>query len=191
MAQEYYPLSENLVGSRLALFDWSGNQVVSNNQDGGGKPTSLQVDYSQFGYHRSNYSSDPKIPEWVKTIDCRVLEWAENSPARIELNQVVLSNLVTSQPSNISYNICKQIILCEISWRPFMLQKAEIDFYRKHHISLPRKHPDVRHEERMKLRPGRTLYLRDCDCCNKEMLSVYPEQSLVYCESCYVKEIYG
>ncbi|MBP7008063.1 hypothetical protein KBB05_05150 [Patescibacteria group bacterium] len=55
-----------------------------------------------------------------------------------------------------------------------MLQKAEIDFYRKHNLPLPRKHPDVRHEERMKLRPGRTLFLRTCDCCGKEMLSVYP-----------------
>lgn len=74
-----------------------------------------------------------------------------------------------------------------------MLQKAEIDFYRKHHISLPRKHPDIRHEERMKLRPGRTLYLRKCDCCSKEMLSVYDKQvgKLVYCESCYQKEVYG
>jgi hypothetical protein len=98
-----------------------------------------------------------------------------------------------------------------------MLQKAEIDFYRKHSISLPRKHPDIRHEERMKLRPGRTLYLRNCDCCGKEMLSVYDKQvrkvgkvgkvsnneelnshdlpnsptPLVYCESCYTKEIYG
>gem|GEM_PF-5576175 len=26
----------------------------------------------------------------------------------------------------------------------------------------------------MKLRPGRTLHLRTCDKCNKEMLSVYP-----------------
>lgn len=58
-----------------------------------------------------------------------------------------------------------------------MLQKAEIDFYRKHHISLPRKHPDIRHEERMKLRPGRTLYLRNCDCCGKEILSVYPVET--------------
>ena len=55
-----------------------------------------------------------------------------------------------------------------------MIQKAELEFYRKHNLPLPRKHPDVRHEERMKLRPGRTLYLRNCDQCEKEMLSVYP-----------------
>lgn len=215
VAQEYYPLSQDLVGThgnasdnqqnKIALFD--NNILYDGIDDGCAKCASLQqIDYSQFGYHRSTYSSDPKIPEWVKTIDCGQPEWAEDSPARIELNQTVLSDLATSQPSNISYDICKQIILCEVSWRPFMLQKAEIDFYRKHHISLPRKHPDIRHEERMKLRPGRTLYLRNCDCCGKEMLSVYPNDrrggyyppvhgnasdQQVYCESCYQKEIYG
>jgi hypothetical protein len=57
-----------------------------------------------------------------------------------------------------------------------MIQKAELEFYRKHNLPIPRKHPDMRHEERMKLRPGRTLYLRTCDCCGKEMLSVYAEK---------------
>ena len=180
-----------------------------------------------YGYHRSTYSSDPKIPEWVKTIDCRQPEWAEDSEQWKQLNQMIVGthgnasviNQLSWDNANIqpNYDICKQIILCEISWRPFMLQKAEIDFYRKHHIPLPRKHPDIRHEERMKLRPGRTLYLRNCDCCSKEMLSVYDKQvgklgevrevgndkelnlpnsltsptQIVYCESCYQKEIYG
>jgi hypothetical protein len=135
------------------------------------------------GYHRSTYSSDPKIPDGVKTIDCRLAEWAEDSEQWQQLNQItvgtygnasVVRDLDVCDTSQQNYDICKQIILCELSWRPFMLQKAEIDFYRKHHVSLPRKHPDVRHEERMKLRPGRNLYLRNCDCCGKEMLSVYP-----------------
>ncbi|HNG96855.1 MAG TPA: hypothetical protein PLW93_01130 [Candidatus Absconditabacterales bacterium] len=45
----------------------------------------------------------------------------------------------------------------------------------------------------MKLRPGRTLFLRNCDCCGKEMLSVYPQdhEGKVYCEECYQKEVYS
>jgi hypothetical protein len=71
-------------------------------------------------------------------------------------------------------SILNKAIICEVSWRPFRLQKAELEFYRKHKLPIPRKHPDVRHEERMKIRPGRTLYLRTCDKCKKEILSVYP-----------------
>ena len=54
-----------------------------------------------------------------------------------------------------------------------MIQKAELDFYRKMNLSLPRKHPDIRHQERMNERPAKTLFVRKCDCCDKEMLSVY------------------
>jgi hypothetical protein len=47
-------------------------------------------------------------------------------------------------------------------------------FYQKHNLPLPRKHPDVRNEERMGRRPGRTLYLRTCDKTGEKMISVYP-----------------
>jgi hypothetical protein len=189
VAQEYYPIE--IQNSKFKIKNWN-------------------IDYSQFWYHRSTYSSDPKIPDGVKTIDCRQPEWAEDSEQWKQLNQMTVgthgnvSVVGDSESIQQNYDICKQIILCELSWRPFMLQKAEIDFYRKHSIYLPRKHPDVRHEERMKLRPGRTLFLRNCDCCGKEMLSVYPvgthgnasvhsnvSEQQVYCESCYQKEIYG
>ncbi|HNG97530.1 MAG TPA: hypothetical protein PLW93_04640, partial [Candidatus Absconditabacterales bacterium] len=172
VAQEYFPLQSITDSSEgLELTD----------------PLNNSVNFGTFGYHRSTYSSDPIIPEGVKAIDCRGTEWAPESEGWKQLNETTLD------PSATNYDICKQIIVCEVSGRPFMLQKAEIDFYRKHHIPLPRKHPDIRHEERMKLRPGRTLFLRNCDCCGKEMLSVYPQdhEGKVYCEECYQKEVYG
>jgi formylmethanofuran dehydrogenase subunit E len=44
----------------------------------------------------------------------------------------------------------------------------------------------------MKLRPWRTLHLRTCDKCDKEMLSVYHKdhEGKVYCEECYTSEVY-
>jgi formylmethanofuran dehydrogenase subunit E len=85
------------------------------------------------------------------------------------------------------------VILCEVSWRPFVIQKAELDFYRKHKLTIPTKHPDIRHEERMKLRPDMMLCLSDCDCCGEKMLSVYTQddESKVYCESCYSTHAYS
>lgn len=75
----------------------------------------------------------------------------------------------------VSDDILTKAIICELSGKPFRIIKAELAFYRKHDISLPRKHPDIRHEERMKLRPGRILYLRACDSCEKGILSVYSQ----------------
>jgi formylmethanofuran dehydrogenase subunit E len=60
-------------------------------------------------------------------------------------------------------------------------------------LPLPRKHPDIRHQERLEKRPKRQLYLSTCNKCSVEMLSVYEKEytEKVYCEDCYQKEIYG
>ncbi len=98
---------------------------------------------------------------------------------------------LSSDPT--SEEILGKAILCEKTWKPFRIIKQELEFYRKHNLPLPRKHPDVRHEERIRIRPKRELHLRKCDHCNVQMLSVYDKvyQWKVYCESCYQKEIYG
>jgi len=143
-------------------------------------------------YQRQDNNYDPIIPEGAKVID-----WRQESPLT---------------PRSEEEEILNSIFICEVSWRPYRIIKQELEFYRKHHLPLPKRHPDVRHEERIKLRPWRTLYLRNCDKCNKEMLSVYqnitegserPDKGSlhisesseshqkVYCEECYTKEIYS
>lgn len=125
-------------------------------------------------YKRQDNNYDPVIPEWTRVMDWRK-EWSPSIP--LDKGEEIL----------------KSIFLCEISWRPYRIIKQELDFYRKHNLSLPKKHPDVRHEERMKLRPGRTLYLRTCDKTGQEMLSVYPPDypGKVYSEKAYQDEIFG
>ena len=120
-------------------------------------------------YKRQDNNYDPIIPEWAN---------------------VVKSDQVESLKSD--EEILKSIFICEVSERPFRIIKQELDFYRKHNLPLPRKHPDVRHEERMKLRPKRELHLRNCDKCGIEIVSVYPKEFewKVYCESCYQKDVY-
>jgi len=51
-----------------------------------------------------------------------------------------------------------------VSKKPFRIIKEELDFYRKHNLPIPRKHPDERHRERMKLRNPRKLFERICNC---------------------------
>ena len=86
----------------------------------------------------------------------------------------------------------KDVIICEVSGKPFRLIKPELEFYRKHNIPLPRRHPDVRHAERMKLRNPRKLWDRKCAKCGIDIKTTYaPEKpETVYCEECYNKEIY-
>ena len=48
--------------------------------------------------------------------------------------------------------------------KPFRIIPQELEFYRKHHLPIPRRHPDQRHLDRMKMRNPRKLYERICDC---------------------------
>jgi hypothetical protein len=69
--------------------------------------------------------------------------------------------------------ITKKIFVCRESGRPYRILKQELDFYQKHGLELPKLHPDVRHATRMTLRLERSLSMSICDCCGKEMVSVY------------------
>ncbi len=122
-------------------------------------------------YPRQDNNYDPVIPSWTKVIDRSQYE---------------------SIPED-DETILRSIFLCTVSKRPYRIIKQELDFYRKNNIAIPRRHPDIRHEQRMKLRPWRTLYLRNCDKTGEQILSVYPPEytGKVYSEKVYQSEIYS
>jgi hypothetical protein len=67
-----------------------------------------------------------------------------------------------------------------------------LDFYRKHNLPIPKRHPDQRHLDRMALRNPRKLFDRKCDKCEKDIKTTYSSDrsEIVYCEECYNKEVY-
>jgi hypothetical protein len=89
----------------------------------------------QHGYKWSDYSLDPKMPENAECI--KAGEMDDASRERLK-----------DDPE-----ITKKVFLCSVSGRPFILQKGEVAFYKKHNLPLPHKHYDIRHQERMKMRP--------------------------------------
>lgn len=121
---------------------------------------------------RRTKKQEINIPDWIEILN------TQNLPKNI---------------SDISDDILQKAIICEVSWRPFRIVKTELNFYRKNNLPIPTKHPDIRNKERVDKRPWKVLHLRMCDKCWIEMLSVYDKDSeyKVYCEKCYQKEIYG
>ncbi|EKE27949.1 MAG: hypothetical protein ACD_3C00123G0015 [uncultured bacterium (gcode 4)] len=88
--------------------------------------------------------------------------------------------------------LLRWIMKCEISSKPFRIIKQELEFYIKHNLSIPRRHPDQRHLDRMSSWGQIKLFDRTCDKCNKPIKTVYsPEKpEIVYCEECYAKVVY-
>lgn len=121
------------------------------------------------------------IPQWIAIIK------AQDLPDMIDK--------VNEKWESIGYydwSILDKAVICELTGKPFRIIKLELEFYRKHNIPLPRKHPDYRHEQRVQIRTSRKLYDRKCDKCEIDMKTPYSSDrpEIVYCEQCYNKEIY-
>jgi hypothetical protein len=89
-------------------------------------------------------------------------------------------------------DICRQILLCETTKKPFKIIPQELKFYRELGIPIPRKCPDERHKERMALRNSRRLWSRHCANCKKAIETTYAPSrpEIVYCEECYLASVY-
>lgn len=81
---------------------------------------------------------------------------------------------------------------CEISGRPFRIIPQEKAMYERFGVCLPKRCWKQRHLDRIALRNLMQLFYRACDKCGDEISTTYlpnsPEK--VYCEKCYLKEVY-
>jgi len=88
--------------------------------------------------------------------------------------------------------ILQELLACVNCGKNYRIISQELAFYRKMEIPIPRVCPDCRHHERLKRRNPRKLWKRPCGKCGKEVESTYApdREETVYCESCYLKEVY-
>ena len=109
-----------------------------------------------------------------------------------KVEKIIPANKLPENISDIPDDILNWAIECEVSKKPFRIISQELEFYRKHNISIPKRHPDIRHSERMKLRNPRKLFDRKCRKCEENFKTTYaPErEEIVICEKCYEKEVY-
>lgn len=147
---------------------------------------------SPFGYNET--LAQEHFPMEQKQAESLWFQWmTENYDPKItdQSKIVIVSDYSDSEWNEFSQtqDPLWKIFMCEISNRPFLLQKSEIAYYKTNNLPLPRKHPQVRHDLRVSQRPIRWLHLRDCALCNQDTISIYTEKdpTTVYCESCYKK----
>lgn len=147
---------------------------------------------SPFGYNETvaqeyfPLDKETALAKWCKRQDN---EYPINIP---ENAQTIKAKDIPIHIQEVADDILNKVILCEITGKPFRIIKSELEFYRKHGLSIPHKHPDQRYLERMLLRNPRKLRDRTCAKCWMDIKTTYaPERpEIVYCEACYNKEIY-
>ncbi|PID70079.1 hypothetical protein CSB37_03655 [bacterium DOLZORAL124_38_8] len=88
-------------------------------------------------------------------------------------------------------DIVNKVLECERSGKFYRIQPAELRFYRKMNLPIPRLHPDERHKDRVNLRNPRKLWQRTCADCGCKIQTTFapnrPEKIL--CEACYLKVV--
>ena len=150
------------------------------------------ISMSVFGYNETQaqiyYPIDKEKAEsqWRKRHD-------ENKEIAIPegIQAIYAKDLPNIQ--DVNDDILGKVIICEATGKPFKLIKQELDFYRKYDLPLPRKCFDQRHSERMKIKTPRKIFQRTCAKCSAEIETWYApvRKEIVYCQSCYHKEVYG
>jgi len=121
-----------------------------------------------------------------------LFNWSNYETPFPKVSKIIPADKLPDNISDIPDDILNWAIECEITKKPFRIIKQELEFYRKHNLPIPKRHPDQRHLDRMALRNPRKLFDRKCDKCSVDMKTTYSpdREELVYCEECYNKEIY-
>lgn len=88
-------------------------------------------------------------------------------------------------------SITNEILACSECGKNYKITNQELAFYIKIGVPIPRKCPDCRHEERIKLRNPQKLWKRACQNCKEELLTSYEDSKpeIIYCEKCYLEKM--
>jgi len=145
---------------------------------------------SPFAYNESIVQE--YFPLTKKEVIDKNWKWNEYETPLPIVEKVIAAPALPETIQDVPDDILQWAIECERTKRPFRITKQELDFYRRHEISVPRIHPDERHRIRIAQRNPRTLWNRSCVNCQKPIQTTYsPDRpEIIYCEECYLKEVY-
>ena len=145
---------------------------------------------SPFGYNET--VAQEYFPLSKTEAESKNFNWSDYEAPLPKVDKIIPASKLPEDIVDIPDDILNWAIECEVSKKPFRIIRQELDFYRKHNLPIPKRHPDQRHLDRMKLRNPRKLFTRNCDKCDADIQTTYaPERpETVYCEKCYNAEIY-
>ena len=149
------------------------------------------INISPFGYNET--LAHEHYPLSKKEIIEISGKWSDYIPTQSKADKIIQAQKLPHDIADIPDDILTWAIECELTKKPFRIIASELLFYRKHHLPIPRKHPNSRYVERKSLRNMRKIFARNCDSCEAEMETTYSPERLekVFCIDCYNKEIYG
>lgn len=77
---------------------------------------------------------------------------------------------------------------CQNCKQDFTITPEDFSFYEKMGVPAPTFCPQCRFQRRLMFRNNRVLYRRQCDMCQKSILSVYQSKYTLYCRECWTSD---
>ena len=200
VAQEYFPLNRSdVIPAKAEIYSkeevikrYNDSEILkSNNSNESSKSFREFID----SWSSQEWQDSLKRPVFENKTGLKkgkIFNRSNYESPKPNVDKIIPASKLPEDISDIPDDILNWAIECEVTKKPFRIIKEELDFYRKHNLPIPRRHPDQRHLDRIKLRNPRKLYDRNCDKCGKDIKTTYsPERpEIVYCEECYNKEVY-
>ncbi|HAI99013.1 TPA: hypothetical protein DCL30_05825 [Candidatus Peribacteria bacterium] len=173
--KEYRPLVEKIIEHMRKTGEW-------------GEFFPLQ--FIPFGYNQSR--AQEYFPLTKDQATARGIPWSQFESPPPDVKRIISASQLPESIAEVPDDILEWAVRCELSQRPFRIIKQELDFYRRTGLPIPRRHPDQRYLDRMAQRRPRKLSTRDCMKCGKKIETAYApgRPEIVYCEKCYLKEVY-
>ncbi len=153
------------------------------------------IQYSSFAYNESHaYNFYPLSKADVIS---RGWKWRD----QVTTSQVATLKELPDLASEVTDALSKELLQCPRCFRNYKLTAQEILVYQKASIPVPSICFYCRHQDRIAKRNPRNLWHRQCMCtqpthghtglCTTEFETSYSpdRKELVYCESCYQKEV--
>jgi len=168
--EEYFKLREKIVEHMKETGEWG---------------EFFPVTMSPFAYNET--VAQEYFPLTKEEVISRGYRWRDEDKKDYKPQTYAVPDRI----SDVNDDILNEVLACEATGKNYKIQKAELAFYRKMNLPVPRFCPDERHRRRMALRNPRKLYNRKCDQCGKEIETTYspgrPEK--IYCEGCYLESV--
>ena len=152
---------------------------------------------SPFGYNETIGADDQPLDR--PTVEKYGWKWYDIPKKDRTGNYITPLDTAQYNPEKVSKDTAAQnidtllagIIQCEKSGEPFRILKEELLFYIKHDIPIPRKHPQVRYNERIAFMNRKLLQPAHCAECGVDIQTTYnTAERKVLCENCYRKMVY-
>lgn len=141
---------------------------------------------SPFAYNES--VAMDYFPLSREEVLARGLRWRDVDEAEMKPSSYEIPDRIEDVPDE----IVDEVLACEVSGRNYRVMPAELKFYRKMGLPVPRLHFFERHRARLAKRLPYELFERKCGKCGAGVDTAWsPERpEKVYCEKCYLETVY-